>query len=548
MRKKIGKAPKVQTQIFNDMSQFTGGANPNIFGINPSVESASNPDALFKNLRYYLVSNNRQLISEAYAEIGLVQTVVDVPVDDALRGGVKISSSQLSEDQIIQLGKHCKRKGDFRKIGSATKWSRLFGGGAIIILSDQDPATPLDFEALTPDSNIELRSVDMWELVFDPTSISDNPDPTAVENSIEYYRYYNVDRLHRSRVLRINGIEPPSFVRPRLRGWGMSVVEKLVSGLNQYNKAKNLSYEVLDEFKLDIFKLKGLAKTLSLPDGLSSAQKRVTITNLMKSYQNALVMDSEDDFDHKQLTFAGLAEVQTGNRMQIASDLRMPLTRVFGVSAAGFSSGEDDIEIYNGMVEGEVREPVTPLILKVLEVRCQELFGMIPDDLEIEFEPLRVLSAEGEENVKTLLYNRIHQARVEGLIGKNHYCEAVNKANIFGVHIDPDEIPDTISKDEKITGEGEESGTEETKLNPPTAPEPKEEKEVKNEVEVMNYAPEFEASDAPKKISHIEFLEALGNIQNGTKWEKAKEASKSSYGEVRWPFVMWLYEKLGGKK
>lgn len=29
-------------------------------------------------------------------------------------------------------------------------------------------------------------------------------------------------------------------------------------------------------------------------------------------------------------------------------------------------------------------------------------------------------------------------------------------------------------------------------------------------------------------------------------WGKAKEASQKSYGKIKWPFVTYMYEKLGG--
>ena len=50
----------------------------------------------------------------------------------------------------------------------------------------------------------------------------------------------------------MKGLTAPSFLRPRLRGWGFSVVEKLVRSINQYIKATDLGFEVLDEFKLDV--------------------------------------------------------------------------------------------------------------------------------------------------------------------------------------------------------------------------------------------------------------------------------------------------------
>ncbi len=101
----------------------------------------------------------RQLLSELYVEHGLIQTIIDVPVDDGLRGGVEITSKQLSEDEILKLQVSLDRDDDINTVGTAIKWNRLFGGAGLLIMTDQDPMTPLDLNAITPDSPLEFRAV-----------------------------------------------------------------------------------------------------------------------------------------------------------------------------------------------------------------------------------------------------------------------------------------------------------------------------------------------------------------------------------------------------
>ena len=363
-------------------------------------------DTMFKNNRNYLVSNQRQLLSQVYCEHGLIQTVVNVPVDDAMRGGFHLSSKQLSEDELKELQTFQKRQADLAKFGEAMKWNRLFGGGALIIITGQDWLTPLDITKIAEGEEVSFKAVDMWELYSDRQNIDETSKLELTPDQNGFYTYYS-QKIHKSRVMILKGLSAPSFVRPRLRGWGLSVVESVVRSINQYLKAADLSFEVLDEFKLDIFKIKNLSNTLLAPNGTEKIRQRVSLANSQKNYQNALTMDAEDDYMQKQLSFSGLSEVMAGIRMQVACDLRMPLTKIFGISAAGFSSGEDDIENYNAMVESEVREKAHFDLLKIAEIRCQQLFGFVPDDLSGEFKPLRVLSSEQEENVKTLKFNRL---------------------------------------------------------------------------------------------------------------------------------------------
>lgn len=432
MKAKTRKKP-VKNQappVVNGLSEAIMGFNPGGIGV-----QLSQVDTLFANNRWYLISNMRQVLSEIYVEHGLVQTLVDVPVDDAMRGGVEIKSKQLHPEQVEDLQTLMERQDILASVvGQAHKWNRLFGGAGVVIITDQDPAQPFDVTALNKDSKLEFRAVDMWELFWDKQNV-EGYNPAIQEHEFSHYSYYGT-KLHKSRVMVMKGITPPSFIRPRLRGWGFSIIEALVRSINQYLKANDLSFEVLDEFKIDIYKIKNLNATLLSAGGTQKVQQRVQLANQEKNYQNAITMDSEDDYAQKQLSFSGLAEVMREIRMQIASDMRMPLSKVFGISASGFNSGEDDIENYNAMVESSVRSKSKFEILKILEILCQQQYGFVPEDLRISFKPLRVLSSEQEENVKNAKFSRLMQAKAAGEMTTEEFKEACNRDNLLGIQLD----------------------------------------------------------------------------------------------------------------
>lgn len=419
--------------LVNNLSEAILGFNPGSTGT-----ELQQVDTLQINLRYYLISNFRQLLSQAYVEKGLLQTAVDVPVDDALRGGIEIKTKQIDPEQIEALNAKMEEENDLARIGQGTKWTRLFGGGGVLIITDQDPKTPLDINAITEKTPLEFRPVDMWELFWSKQNTSDYA--AAIDDQdladVDYYDYYG-HQVHKSRVRKMKGKEAPSFVRPRLRGWGLSIAESVIDALNQYLKAQNLIFEVLDEFKVDYYKIKNLANTLLSANGTIAVQKRVKLANQQKNYQHAVTMDAEDDFIQKELSFTGIAETMVGIRMAIASALRMPLTKIFGISAAGFSSGEDDIENYNAMVESEIRQKIKHDIVFCVKLRCQQMYGIAPDDLTIDFKPLRILSSEQEQNVKTQKFNRLFSAVSGGFMTVEEFKNACNKENIFGVQLDP---------------------------------------------------------------------------------------------------------------
>lgn len=420
------------------------GLSEAILGFDPTNqgEELSQLDSLFKNNRWYLASNMRQLLSQLYVEHGLIQTIVDVPVDDGMRGGVTFKSKQISPDQLEELHAEFEQENLMSGvIGQSLKWNRLFGGAGILLITNQDPQSPFDVTQIKQGDPVDLRAVDLWELYYDHQNVDGfNPadENTLDDPSFDFYRYYG-RKVHKSRVMMLRGLTAPSFIRPRLRGFGLSIVEAIVRSMNQFLKSNNLAYEVLDEFKIDIFGIKGLAQSMLDADGMAAVKRRVHLANAEKNYKHAITMDAEDTYTQKQLTFSGLADVLKEIRMQIASDLRMPLSKLFGISASGFNSGEDDIENYNGMVESQVRQKVKHHVIKIARIKCQQLFGMSPDDLQVEFQPLRVLSAEAQETVKTAKFNRLLAARTANLITYEAFQDGCNKESLLPVQIDSTE-------------------------------------------------------------------------------------------------------------
>jgi phage-related protein (TIGR01555 family) len=408
----------------------------------------SQADTLFKNNRWYMISNMRQVLSEIYVEHGIVQTLVDIPIDDAFRGGIDIKTDQLDAEQISDFLAYLDEAGIIETFILSKKWERLFGGGGLLIITDEDPEEPLDFDNLEEGGKLAFKAFDLWEIYYGITNIDGN-EPDKVIYEPEYYNYYG-HKVHKSRIIRFNGKPAPSLIRPKLRGWGISVIESVVRSFNQYLKSVGLSFEVLDEYKVDIYGIQGLNQALTTASGSDSIIKRVQMSNMLKNYQNALIKDTVDTFESKHLTFSGIGEIMKEIRMQIAADLRMPITKLFGISASGFNSGEDDIENYNAMIESEIRAKVKMGLLKILRLCAQNQFGFIPDDLRIEFKPLRILSAPQQEEVKNQQFQRVSGAVQAGLITPLEAKQALNKENLLPIEVkETDELANIPEESKK---------------------------------------------------------------------------------------------------
>lgn len=406
-----------QTEVvrLNSLNDLVEGVFTGYSGCGP--DTVSLPFTLGQANNYVPLTLNRILLSYSFMTQGLIQTVIKQPVDDAFRGGVTFTSSELDEDDLKKLNSAIKKprrmewknrrdrlatrklnptaavnlgNSDLMVVKDVLNWSRLFGGSGLVINTDQDFSTALDPEKITEESPLEFLAADRWELILQMFINSDSPTP---------YNFYGLP-LHRSRVVKVSGVEAPSFIRSQLQGWGMSEIERCIRPINSFVKFENLIFELLDEAKIDVYKIQGFNDALLTDDGTANTQKRILLSNRLKGFQNALAMDAEDDYAQKQITWSGLAEIWNQLRINLSSALRIPMNKLFGESATGFGGGEDALENYNALVEG-VRVDAVPVLLEVGDLRSQQLFGFVPDDLTPVFKPLKVMSGEEEEKVKT---------------------------------------------------------------------------------------------------------------------------------------------------
>lgn len=431
MSKKNKRKPE---QIFNSVDfEKTNSLTELALSIRTPQNQISRQDTSEASLRRNMVTYNRMLLSWLYVEIGIIQTLIEQPIEDAFSKSFEIKSGQLSPENIETLNQYLTKNKVIEKYKEAKRWARLYGGAGLIINTTQDPSTSFELNKLNKNSPLEFYAADRWELNYQATP---TVDPSQINQDISDtpYNYYG-QKLHKSRVIKINGKEAPPILKMQLMGWGMSEVERVIRPLNSYLKNTALVFELMDEAKIDVYKINGFTSTLLQKGGDEKIRKQVELSNTLKNYLNALLMDKEDEHEQKTLNFAGLPEILKEIRQDIASALKMPMTKLFGISASGFNSGEDDIENYNASIEREIRVPSKADIIQILEICCQILFGFIPEDLDIIFPALRTMTTEQEENIKTQSFARVMQALEKGLITDEQAVQAINKGSLLPIDI-----------------------------------------------------------------------------------------------------------------
>lgn len=497
---------KKMTKIENSMAQLVSGIVPNggrtgTGSISPN--KINDTTSLGIQVRAEFITLNYPLLSHLYQQFGVVQALVEVPVLDAFRGGLKISAyekkvvvpeekdkkrhrffkfwnaedekdkkpnpqqqqidfeerqaqrrekwekeqvaveekqkkqedayfrQEVDREDIRRIEIYLRRDETWKKLQQALFWKRLFGGAAMVILDGRNPSTPLDLEKINKDTPLEFYVTDNWEI--------SNTDINAGNlNNVDWLSdtpfQLRGHQIHKSRVIVFRGKEFPPLYRPIGRGWGMSILEPLVRTLNKSIKNENVIFELLDEAKMDVFSLYGLNDAMQDENATTAITKRVAYAEQVKNYMKAILMDSEDTYAQKQIHFSGLSDLKIDARVDVASDARITMNKLYGTSPAGFNSGEADRETYADTVEAEIRIPTEYAIIKILEVVGRKVLEKTLD-FDIEWASLIRTSAYEEEKMKTLKLANLNEANVWGRITNKEWQEAVNKYNLLGIDV-----------------------------------------------------------------------------------------------------------------
>ena len=230
------------------------------------------------------------------------------------------------------------------RFSKAWNWARLYGGAGIFVAVDdgqKDLTKPLNIEsirsikALTVLSRYELNNQEITSDITSPNFglpeiYMITPRIAAPEGSIS---------VHYTRIIRFDGSPLPRRKFTQNNYWGDSVLTRLFNVLRNFNLSHDSAASIMQEFKVGILKLKGLAD-LIVQDDEDVIKQRIELMNLSKSVLNTIVLDAEDEsYENLTTTLSGVDTMLKAIDNRMVSATGMPHTLILGDGASGIFSG-----------------------------------------------------------------------------------------------------------------------------------------------------------------------------------------------------------------
>jgi len=418
------------------------------------------------------LTQNYALLNSLYRNDWIAKKIIDSVAEDMTKNWFAVKGSiapeRLSDYEAMERKTHIKKA-----LLDGLRWGRLFGGAAgIMVIDGQEDMLeePLDMRMVMPDSFKGIIIADRWNGVYPGTElVQDMADPDF--GLPEYYNFNMADtaldtgsiRVHHSRVLRFIGRELPLIERMAETYWGASELEHVFTELNKRNTTSENVANLIFQANLRTYKMADLGQLLAT----TNAQQQRTLyqtlqmQNFLMSNMGMNVMDKEDDFQTNQYTFSGLCEIYDAFMNDVSGASEIPATRLYGRSPAGMNAtGESDLSNYYDKIAQLQEAKLRPVLEKLLPVVFMSTFGAVPDDWDIEFNPVAETSEEEKANLVKQSADAVISVFQSGLISQQTALKELRQSGMaYGMwsNITDEDIENA---DTETNPEGEMGGEE----------------------------------------------------------------------------------------
>ncbi len=370
------------------------------------------------------------VLDDLYRSDELAAIKVDAVVDDSFHKGWSVESSLTAEENeaVIDFNDQL---GIQPAIIDARKWSRLFGGAAVFVGSDDGVSQEMPLQLggriafAEPYERDELQPSRYYSDPLSPKFGQPSHYRLSPFTAGGVARSVQTD-VHESRFIIFHGVRGTKRQRADSLGWGQSVLLRPMTALKQFNGAYALVLSLLADANQNIYKLKDFAEMLRSGQAGEAAKKRLEIIDRFRSSVNAIIVDAEtEDFVRSQLSLSGVESVLTSYKERLAAAFEMPLTRLLGVSPAGLNAtGESDLRNWHKQVESERKTVLKPALERWLNIifaaKNGPTGGIVPDSFSVKFPSLWDLSPKEEAEVDSINANTDKTYREMGVLRKEH--------------------------------------------------------------------------------------------------------------------------------
>ncbi len=322
------------------------------------------------------------------AQNGLIRAGVETRADEMTRKWGEVIGED-AQERVDRLEKELTRVKVRDLFNQAAALTGYYGGCLIFIDTGADVselANPLTLTAQTFAAG-SLRGLK----IIEPFMVSPGRYNSTNPMESDYFKpmmwYVQGIPVHESRFLYFSENNLPSLLKPAYNFFGLPLAQKVLDAVAHYTGCREAAGRLLKKYALTVFKT-DMSQILS--GGMDDAlNRRIQYFIQNRDNDGCATIDREsEDLVVMTTSLAGVTDLVRQAQEYVAAMFNEPVTKMWGISPAGFNTGDSDLRNHYDNIEGLQRkmfnEPMERL-LKVLQVNA---FGDIDKTIEFKFAPL----------------------------------------------------------------------------------------------------------------------------------------------------------------
>ncbi|MBN7763383.1 DUF1073 domain-containing protein [Nitratireductor aquibiodomus] len=337
----------------------------------------------------------------AYRASTWYRKIVNIPAADAVR---EWRAWQAEKEQIEAIEAEEQRLGVRQVVYQAILTAR-HAGGAVILVGGLPGQTmqPLNIDRIgrgairyltvlgrddiTPGQIIRdpmsdwFGQPEKWTLTTDGTSLD----------------------IHPSRVVFVNGRTVPGAMRRTGELWGDSIWVQMADSIRAADNSAGVIDALLHEAKIDIVRIKDMVSQMASGASEQDYIKRWTMVAALKSISNVLMLDGEDEWSQKQVSWSGLPDIARTLITIMAGAADIPVTRLLMEQQKGLSGNDNgSLRHYYDSIRTIQELEYTPALRPLDEMVIRSALGQRDPAIWYSWRPLWTLDEKDQAEVDKL--------------------------------------------------------------------------------------------------------------------------------------------------
>lgn len=298
----------------------------------------------------YLMSQHQ--LQDIYLANGFGRRIVDSVAEEMTRAGFTLEN--IADDVVERVQARIEELNAMVHLTNAIKWSRAFGGSAIVLGINDGGTLELPLNAARVKGVEFMRVYDRYEM----SEAWKYSDPTKTEyGKTEIWRITPAQGgapflVHESRMLVFDGDPIPNRLRQMNQGWGASIMQKCAVELRTLNNGHKWANLLLQRSQQAVHGIPDLSNFLSTPEGRKAVESRVDIVDRVRNAQNTVVIDALETYEVLTASLGGVPDVLDRFAEALSTVTGIPIFVLMGRSIGGLNStGESNERAWHSQIE-----------------------------------------------------------------------------------------------------------------------------------------------------------------------------------------------------